>query len=548
MAGAPRMATKLPLRVKVYAATLPLAAGLCFLWWWTPSPGGAGVISREWLLSSQLLLPALFATLAALAVLFPLPLSPGYLLTLDTVVNFAALLLFGPPVAMLTAGLGTAAANLALAAQGKRDRWNVAFNIGQKALAVGVAGGVLYGLLPRRAPFPLEGVESALAVSAAGALLYATTSLAVAVAVGLQRGQNPLVVAVRAWRTGLPDAATLLLGGLLTALLTAAHGWAVVVMALLAALVYVSLQRTLRLMAREQAARADLERAVQIRGEFLAVASHELRTPVASLRGYAQLLLRQCARPGGPDPAMLRRGLDTIERQSDKLTRLVAQLLDVSRLQAGTLILERQPTDLTHLAGTVVASMQGLTASPASPLVLHAAEAVWAVVDPLRLEQVLVNLLDNAIKYGVAEGPIEMEVTREAGAGGQETVRLSVRDRALPIPVEEREHVFERFRQLGGSRHVGGMGLGLYVSRQIVEAHGGTIAVEAPADAAGGNRFVITLPASAGSEDAGVVPVVPPAASHLRPAPDRRPQVAGSRADGGEALGAPGAPKALVTS
>ena len=265
MAGAPRVATKLPLRVKVYAAALPLVAGLCFLWWWTAWPSGPGALSLGWLLSPQPLLPALFATLAALAVLFPLHLSPGYLLTLDTVVNFAALLLFGPPVAMLAAGIGTAAANLALAAQGKRDRWNVAFNVGQKALAVGVAGGVLYDLLPQRAPFPLEGGGSALVVSASGALLYATTSLAVAVAVGLQRGQNPLVIAVRAWRTGLRDAAALLLGGLLTALLTAAHPWAVVVMALLAALVYVSLQRTLRLMAREQAARADLERAAQCR-------------------------------------------------------------------------------------------------------------------------------------------------------------------------------------------------------------------------------------------------------------------------------------------
>ena len=227
----------------------------------------------------------------------------------------------------------------------------------------------------------------------------------------------------------------------------------------------------------------------------------------------------------------------------------MAQLLDVSRLQAGTLVLERQPTDLTHLAETVVASMQGLTASPASPLVLRATDPVWAVVDPLRLEQVLVNLLDNAIKYGVAEGPIEMEVTREAGAGGQETVRLAVRDRALPIPVEEREHVFERFLQLGGSRRVGGMGLGLYVSRQIVAAHGGTIAVEAPADGAGGNRFVITLPTEVGGVDAGAAPVATQAASQTRPVQESRPGAAGG--DGGEAprvLGAPGAPEALVTN
>jgi signal transduction histidine kinase len=130
---------------------------------------------------------------------------------------------------------------------------------------------------------------------------------------------------------------------------------------LLAAMIYVSLQRTLRLLAREQAARADLERAVEVRDEFLAVASHELRTPVTSLRGYVQLVLRQCARSGGADPAVLQRTLRTLDEQSDKLTQLVTQLLDVSRLQDGHLELERQRTDVAHLAQEVVARLQAST-------------------------------------------------------------------------------------------------------------------------------------------------------------------------------------------
>jgi signal transduction histidine kinase len=435
---------------------------------------------------------------------------------LDAATNFAALLLFGPPVAMLVAGGGTAVANLALALQGKRDGWSAVFNTSQKALAVGVAGVLLYGVPPAPAPFPLAGIGSALTVALAGALLYATTSFAVAVAVGLQRGTNPLTISMLAWRTGVLDAAALLLAGLLTALLLPAHPWAVVVMVLLAAMVYASLRRTLRLLAREQSARAELERAVEARGEFLSVASHELRTPVTSLRGYVQLLLRQYARPGGPDPASLLRALRTIDQQSEKLTRLVVQMLDISRLQAGRLMLDRQRTDLSHLAEQVVVAMQALTTSP---LVLRASGPVWANVDPLRLEQVLVNLLDNAIKYGVNDAPIEIEVTEQAegpdAAGCRRTaVQLAVHDQGLPIPPEEREQVFERFLQLGGSRHVGGMGLGLYISRQLVLAHGGAIALEVPAE--GGNRFVVTLPRAAdtaGSEG----PVVAETEHQARP-------------------------------
>jgi signal transduction histidine kinase len=119
---------------------------------------------------------------------------------------------------------------------------------------------------------------------------------------------------------------------------------------------------------------------------------------------------------------------------------------------------------------------------------------VWAWIDPPRVEQVLVNLLENAIKYTVDDRPIEVDVralsdpeTRRPTA-----VRLAVHDHGLPIPPDEREHVFERFQQVGGSRYTGGMGLGLYVSRRIVEAHDGSMVVEAAEE--GGNRFVVSLP------------------------------------------------------
>ena len=332
-----------------------------------------------------------------------------------------------------------------------------------------------------------------------------------------------------------------------------------------------------RLLAREQAARAEAEAAAQAREEFLSVAAHELRTPVTSLRGYAQVLLRRFDQAGGPDPAKVRRALQTFDQQTDKLTRLVNQLLDLSRVQAGRLVLERRATDVAALAESAAAAAQ---ATSGQPLVVRAASPVWASVDPLRLEQVLVNLLDNAVKYGQGQGPIEVEVAwvddgpfgrlragapttdghigvgapssvagepalpapplrsaqalsgaeepalslpkgsppkdRSAGAGA-EWVRLSVRDCGPGIPPEHRQQIFERFYQAHGEGHVGGLGLGLYISRQIVALHGGRIDVECPPE--GGTRFVVTLPAGSdggaaeptGSEaarlPAGVVPL-----------------------------------------
>src|SRR5205823_1551518 len=131
--------------------------------------------------------------------------------------------------------------------------------------------------------------------------------------------------------------------------------------------------------------------AIQAREEFLSVAAHELRTPITSLRGQVQLMIRQLSSDKEPDPARLKRAFQVMEDQSNKLARLIAQLLDVSRLQAGKLLLECETVDLTALAEEVV-SRVGTAAT--RTIDLQAAPGVTATVDPLRLEQVLINLLD----------------------------------------------------------------------------------------------------------------------------------------------------------
>jgi PAS domain S-box-containing protein len=238
--------------------------------------------------------------------------------------------------------------------------------------------------------------------------------------------------------------------------------------------------------------------AVSLRDEFLSVAAHELKTPLTSLRGYAQLLAREFDRGSAVNPDRARRGAQTIQVQSDKLARLVAQLLDVSRLQSGKLAIERTPCDVSELVREVVESAR--TQLKDHTLIARLPEELWASIDPLRIEQVVTNLLDNAIKYSPEGGQIDIALVCDpAGA----RLHIIVRDHGVGVPPEHRAHIFDRFYQAhAGSplTSVAGMGLGLYISRQIVELHGGTIEAEFPDD--GGTRFLVSLPvlAEAGIE------------------------------------------------
>lgn len=227
------------------------------------------------------------------------------------------------------------------------------------------------------------------------------------------------------------------------------------------------------------------QQAIEARNEFLSIAAHELKTPITTMQGYAQFLLHQLAKGGELKPERLGKALQNINHQSGKLAQLVSQLLDVSRLEAGRLILEPKPTDLTELIQGLVATIQAN--APAHSLELKAPAQVTALIDPLRFEQVVVNLLNNAVKYSPQGGPVLVEITTP----DENTVRVSVTDRGIGIAPEFRAKIFERFYQAHSQQHFSGMGLGLYISKQIIELHGGTIQVEFPPE--GGTRFVINL-------------------------------------------------------
>lgn len=251
-----------------------------------------------------------------------------------------------------------------------------------------------------------------------------------------------------------------------------------------------------RLYAAEQRARAEAEAAVRVRDEFLSVAAHELKTPITSMRGYAQLLLGQLAKGRAPDSDRLERALDAINQQSDKLARFIDQLLDVSRIASGRLVLHRQPTNVGDVVRDIAATMQQTTHQHA--LRVHVSGDTRAFVDPLRLEQVITNLVTNAIKYSPEGGPVAIEVDRPDDA----TLRICVTDRGVGIPPEHRERIWERFYQAHGAGYFGGMGLGLSISQHIVQLHGGRLRAEFPPT--GGTRMVITLPtAEAGTAKDG---------------------------------------------
>ncbi len=236
-------------------------------------------------------------------------------------------------------------------------------------------------------------------------------------------------------------------------------------------------------LARETESRALAEAAVRQRDEFLSIASHELRTPLAALQLAVQSLARiERQRDCGP---RVLEAAATAERGSRRLVELVDVLFDVSRLQAG-IGLQPRELDLVVLVRDMVAEAQRV--SPAA-IELVAPTTLRGVWDGDRLEQVIRNLLSNANKYGLGK-PIEVRVVPEPSA-----VLLEVLDQGIGVPEDSRVRIFDRCERAVSPQHYGGLGLGLYVVRRIVEAHGGTCGVEAaPVE---GSRFWVRLPKNA---------------------------------------------------
>ncbi|MBZ0286308.1 MAG: cell wall metabolism sensor histidine kinase WalK, partial [Anaerolineae bacterium] len=229
----------------------------------------------------------------------------------------------------------------------------------------------------------------------------------------------------------------------------------------------------------------NFRRAQEMQNIFISSVSHELKTPVALIKGYAGTLRREDA---AWDPAVIRNGLEVIEDEADRLTELIENLLAASKLQAERMRLDLSDVRLDLLAARAVERFSTQTTTHTFKLEFPPNFPVIQG-DEARLRRVLDNLLSNAIKYSPEGGTIEV-----GGKADDQSVTVYVRDEGVGIRPADQEHVFDRFYRVDGalSRKTQGTGLGLYLAKAIIEAHNGTIQVKSkPGE---GSTFFFTLP------------------------------------------------------
>jgi PAS domain S-box-containing protein len=236
----------------------------------------------------------------------------------------------------------------------------------------------------------------------------------------------------------------------------------------------------------EREARAEAERSSQMKDEFLATLSHELRTPLSAILGWAQVLRR-----GGKGEEDLQRGLQTIERNARAQAQLIEDLLDMSRITSGKVLLDMQTLNPQGFLDAAIETVR--PAADAKNIRIekrYEPEPGMIAGDPARLQQVVWNLLSNAIKFTPRDGLVTVELGRRDGS-----VIVAVRDTGSGIKPEFITHVFERFRQADASmtRRHGGLGLGLAIVKHLIEQHGGTVRADSPGEGMG-SRFSFELP------------------------------------------------------
>jgi signal transduction histidine kinase len=242
-----------------------------------------------------------------------------------------------------------------------------------------------------------------------------------------------------------------------------------------------------RLLKQEHDARVAAEEAVGARDEFISIAAHELRTPLAALQlQVTQLERRARASADDPDCGTCADKLGRATRQLDRLKRLVSTLLDVARITSRRVAVERAEIDLASVARRAVDEFACAAAAAGSTLTVDAPGPVVGAWDAHGLDQILMNLLENAIKYGGGQA-VEIAVRVHDGAAV-----LTVRDRGIGIAPENVARIFDRFERAVSVRNYGGLGLGLFIVRHIAEAHGGGVAVESRPG--GGSTFTVRLP------------------------------------------------------
>ena len=244
---------------------------------------------------------------------------------------------------------------------------------------------------------------------------------------------------------------------------------------------------------------SEAQEAVQTRDEFLSIASHELRTPLTSLSLQLQVFSRQLKKGAPAGPGLITVPVRSVEiatkcqAQGEKLRVLLDDLLDITRIRLGRLKLVKEPSDLSLIVRDAVDRFRLEAAQKGSSITVESVDSVVGTWDQMRIDQVITNLISNAVKYGGGQ-PITVAVKKDEMTG---RAIFLIRDHGIGITPEMKDRVFERFERADvESRKIPGLGLGLYICRQIVEAHGGLIRVES--EPGKGSTFVVELPLSGG--------------------------------------------------
>jgi signal transduction histidine kinase len=259
------------------------------------------------------------------------------------------------------------------------------------------------------------------------------------------------------------------------------------------------------------AAQAELQRSLRMRDDFMSLVAHELRTPLNTLFLESQMRILQLQRGNlealGPDrlPAMIARD----QRQIQSMIRLIDDMLDVSRIRSGSLSIRPTDFELMGLLKRVVNDLALQATGCGSTLKLHPHPPVAGHWDEFRIEQVIINLLTNAMRYGGGQ-PVDIVVE-----GNAEQVRIDVIDSGMGISAADQKRIFEPFERGSGSGEVKGLGLGLAISRQLAEAHGGQLGVIS--DGHTGSIFSLTLPLVAANAHAAADALRDEAASYRAP-------------------------------
>lgn len=226
------------------------------------------------------------------------------------------------------------------------------------------------------------------------------------------------------------------------------------------------------------------QKAIELRDNFLSVASHELKTPLTSMNLQSQLLLKMINDPERMEMDRLNRSVSTINSQMKRLTRLIDDLLDISRITAGKLEVNKEPLDLGELTKEIVTQFEGVSKKSQ---IYFEDNTVKGNFDRNRMEQIITNLISNAIKYG-DDKPIHVTVSEDNGRAS-----LKVKDQGIGIEKKDQGRIFERFERLVDNNDVSGLGLGLWIVHRIVTQLEGDISV-ASEGAGKGSQFTVSIP------------------------------------------------------